>query len=239
MNKVYLQLEFSTGKIFEYSKEPKEGYVEFTSSKGNKSYRKYHRGVTGELESVSIRDTQFGQEISVALKSENTVSYLTFGLMDQKGFVDNVYCEDLISKLPKLHKGATYTINPYRFTPEGKVYDQTGVSIKQGDLKIEKAYTNSYTTKEGEEVQGDIPAVKWKKDATGKNKPSAASKEIRSDFFLEKLSEQVERLKWTPSTSASYGSSQPTTEAPVAKPAKRGGAPVVTVSVDEESELPF
>ena len=161
MNKVYLQLEFSTGKIFEYSKEAKEGYEEYTSTKGKVSYRKYHRGVTGELDSVSIRDTQFGQEISVSLKQEGTVVYLTFGLMDQKGFVD-------------------------------------------------------------------------KKDATGKNKPSAASKEVRSDFFLEKLAEQTERLKWTPSGNDSYGSNTVnTTAVQAARPVEP-----VQVMVDDDS-LPF
>ncbi len=233
MNKVYLQLEFTSGKIFEYSKEPKEGYVEFTSTKGNKSYRKYHQGITGELDSVSIRDTQFGQEISVSLKQENAQVYLTFSLMDQKGFVDSNYCEDLINKLPKLEKGSTYTVNPYRFVPEGKTYDQTGVSIKQGDLKIEKAFTNSYTTKEGEVVVGDIPAIVWKKDAMGKNKPSAASKEARSDFFLEKLAEQTERLKWTRNEATSYGSQPNTPTMQAARPAE------ITPVTVTDSDLPF
>jgi len=233
MNKVYLQLEFTSGKIFEYSKEPKEGYVEFTSSKGNKSYRKYHQGITGELDSVSIRDTQFGQEISVSLKQENAQVYLTFSLMDQKGFVDGNYCEDLISKLPKLERGATYTVNPFRFTPEGSTYDKTGVSIKQGDLKIEKVFTNSYTTKEGVVVVGDIPAIVWKKDATGKNKPSAGSKEVRSDFFLEKLAEQTERLKWVRSEATSYGSQPNTAAVQSARPAE-----ITPVEVDQDS-LPF
>lgn len=233
MNKIYLQLEFSTGKIFEYSKEPKEGYVEFTSSKGNKSYRKYHKGITGELESVSIRDTQFGQEVSLSLKQNDSVFYLSFSLMDQKGFVDSNYCEDLIAKLPNLEKGATYTVTPFRFIPEGKTYDQTGVSIKQGDLKIAKAYTNSYTTKEGEAVKGDIPAIVWKKDATGKNKPSAASKEVRSDFLLEKLTEQAERLKWTGNNAQAYGSQPNTSAMQAARPVE-----VTPVTVDDNS-LPF
>ena len=88
MKKMYLQLEFMTGKVFEYSKEPQEGYVEFTSTKGNKSYRKYHQGITGELDSVSIRDTNFGQELSVTLKSDEASMYLNFALKDQKDFVD-------------------------------------------------------------------------------------------------------------------------------------------------------
>lgn len=228
MKKVYLQLEFMSGKVFEYSKEPQEGYVEFTSSKGNKSYRKYHQGITGELDSVSIRDTNFGQELSISLKSEDSQMYLNFALKDQKDFVDSNYAEDLISKLPNLEKGRTYTVNPFRFTPEGEKYDRTGVSIKQGDLKIERAFTNSYINKEGVKVEGDIPAVVWKKDATGKNKPSAASKEVRSDRFLEILTEQAERLKWTSSN---------TTSTP-AQETKATAVASTTATVDLD-ELPF
>jgi hypothetical protein len=232
MKKVYLQLEFMTGKVFEYSKEPQEGYVAFTSKTGKVSYRKYHQGITGELDSVSIRDTNFGQELSVTLKTEDAAMYLNFALKDQKDFVDSSYAEDLISKLPNMEKGRTYTINPYRFTPEGDKYDKTGVSIKQGDLKIEKAFTNSYINKEGVKVEGDIPAVVWKKDATGKNKPSAASKEARSDMFLEILATQAERLKWTSSNTTGYASTTPAQET-------KATAISATASTFEDQELPF
>jgi hypothetical protein len=232
MKKVYLQLEFMSGKVFEYSKEPQEGYVAFTSKTGKVSYRKYHQGFTGELDSVSIRDTNFGQEVSVTLKDESTAFYFNIALKDQKDFVDSSYAEDLISKLPNLEKGRTYTINPYRFMPEGNKYDKTGVSIKQGDLKIEKAFTNSYIDKEGVKVEGDIPAVVWKKDATGKNKPSAASKETRSDMFVEILVAQTERLKWTSSNTTGYAAA-PQTGQPTATP-----APQVMVAADID-ELPF
>lgn len=232
MKKVYLQLEFMSGKVFEYSKEPQEGYVEFTSTKGNKSYRKYHQGITGELDSVSIRDTNFGQELSISLKSADSQMYLNFALKDQKDFVDSNYAEDLISKLPNLEKGRTYTVNPFRFTPEGEKYDRTGVSVKQGDLKIERAFTNSYINKEGVKVDGDIPAVVWKKDATGKNKPSAASKEVRSDRFLEILTEQAERLKWTSSNTTSSATAAPVQETKVAEMA-------TAVSTYDSEELPF
>ena len=232
MKKVYLQLEFMSGKVFEYSKEPQEGYVTFTSKTGKVSYRKYHQGITGELDSVSIRDTNFGQELSVTLKDESTAFYFNIALKDQKDFVDSSYAEDLISKLPNLEKGRTYTINPYRFTPEGDKYDKTGVSIKQGDLKIEKAFTNSYINKEGVKVEGDIPAVVWKKDATGKNKPSAASKETRSDMFVEILVAQAERLKWTSSNTTGYAATTPTQEA-------KATAITAAASTFEEQELPF
>lgn len=234
MKKVYLQLEFATAKIYEYSKVAAEGFEEHISTKGNTSYRKYYRDLTGELESVSIRDTKIGQEISISLKNQDTLFYLSLSLYDQKSFVDNVYCEDLIGRLPNLEKGLTYTINPFRFIPEGEKFEKTGVSIKQGDLKIEKVFTPSYTSKEGVKVVGDIPAIVWKKDATGKNKPSAASKEVRSDFFLEKLTEQTERLKWTPSNNNSYGSNTANT----ASVQTERPVQVIPVEVDDDS-LPF
>jgi hypothetical protein len=230
MEKMYLQLEHMTGKVFEYSKEAKEGYVEFTSTKGNISFRKYHKGFAGELSSVSIRDTNFGQELSISLVDGNNQVYFNVGLKDPKDFVDNNYCEDIIAKLPNMEKGQYYSINPYRFTPEGEKYARTGVSIKQGDLKIERAFTNSYVDKEGKKVDGDIPSVVWKLDATGKNKPSAASKEIRSDMFLEILATQAERLKWT--SSNSEGSTTPTASTPT-------NTTKVPVTTDDSLDLPF
>ena len=237
MKKVYLQVEFMTGKMFEYSKEEKEGFDKYVSTTGKESYRKYYKGVTGELESVSIRDTKIGQEIGLALKAEDTTYYMSISLMDQKGFVDSTYAEDLICKLPKLTKGNTYSVNPFRFIPEGDKYDKTGVSIKQGEFKIEKAFTNSYIGKDGVKVEGDIPAVVWKKDPTGKNKPSAASKEVRSDRFLEILTEQAERLKWTSNNTSSVNSSTPTPS--VDENIQKKHETLVANSPTDDLDLPF
>jgi hypothetical protein len=59
MTKNYLQLEFSTGLFFKYSKNEEQGYEKHVSTKGNTSYRKYYKeGITGVLESVSSYDIE-------------------------------------------------------------------------------------------------------------------------------------------------------------------------------------
>ena len=46
----YLQLDWKSSNLYEYSKTEKEDFKEETSSKGNVSYRKYeNKGITGEF----------------------------------------------------------------------------------------------------------------------------------------------------------------------------------------------
>ncbi len=195
MNKNYLQLEFSTGLFFIYSGEEKQGYDKHTSTKGNVSYRKYFKnGVSGVLESASIFDGKFGRQISLTLKDGNEIYYVPVDIADQKGNVDT-YAESLIKLLPQLEKGEEITIKGYNFIPENEKYSKIGISITKGGEKVKTAMTNAYY-KDGKLVEGDIPAIVWKQDALGKNKPSAVSLEAKNDYLLEVLKQQTERLKW-------------------------------------------
>lgn len=234
MNKVYLNVEFSSGRAFEYSKEEKEGYEKHTSSKGNVSFRKYYKGVTGVLESVSIRDTNFGQQVSLTLNDGDTVQYLPFSIYSPSGNVDNSFMESLITLLPNMNKGTRYTITPYNFTPENEQYAKTGVSVKdEVGGKVEKALSFSYY-KDGKLVPGDIPAIEWVKKL-GKNRPSAVSLEKKDSFLLEILEREVARLKWV-------GENAPTASTPppagVQKKVKAETA-VVNTSNEVDDELPF
>jgi hypothetical protein len=195
MTKNYLQLEFGSGLFFDYSKEEKQGYDKHTSTKGNVSYRKYYKeGITGVLESVSIYEGKFGNQISMNIKDGDNVYYVPVDIADQKGNVDT-YAESLIKVLPKLNKGEQVSVRAYNFTPEGDKYSKIGVSISVNGEKL-KGLTNTYTSKEGSLVEGDIPAIVWKKDALGKNKPTAVSLEAKNDYLLNVLKEQTDRLKW-------------------------------------------
>lgn len=201
MNKNYLQLEFGSGLFFEYSKEEKQGYEKHTSTKGNVSYRKYYKnGVTGALESVSIYEGRFGNQISMVLKQGEDIYYVPVDIADQKGNVDT-YAESLIRFLPQLNKGEEMTVRGYNFIPEGGQYSKIGISISVGGEKIKPTMTNAYY-KDGKLVEGDIPALVWKKDVLGKNKPTAVSLEAKNDYLLGVLKEQTERLKWEPNTSS-------------------------------------
>lgn len=224
INKHYLNLEFGSGNFFEYSKEEKDGYEKHVSSKGNTSYRKYFKdGVSGVIESVSVYDGKFGAQISMNIKNGDDVYYTPVDLYDQRGNV-STFGESLIKLLPNLNKGDNVTVRGYNFTPEGEKYAKIGVSIKVNDNKVKSAFTNAYY-KDGKLVKGDIPAIEWKKDALGKNKPSATSLEKKDEFLIGVLKEQTERLKWD-------GNSSNTSTEPVEK---KEPTPVKEVSDD----LPF
>lgn len=232
MTKNYLQLEFGSGLFFEYSKDEKQGYDKHTSTKGNVSYRKYYKeGITGILESASIYEGKFGNQISLNIKSGDDVYYVPVDIADQKGNVDT-YAESLIKFLPNLSKGDSITLRAYNFTPEGEKYAKIGVSITKDGEKVKPALTNAYTNKEGVAVEGDIPALVWKKDALGKNKPSAVSLEAKNEFLLEALKKETERLKWV-----SGQVSEQRNEAPVIPPAKPEEVPAP--SQESHDDLPF
>jgi hypothetical protein len=227
MTKNYLQLEFSTGLFFKYSKNEEQGYEKHVSTKGNTSYRKYFKeGVTGVLESVSIYEGSFGNQISMNIKNGDDVFYVPVDIADQKGNVDT-YAESLIKFLPQLEKGMNISVKGYNFTPEGDKYSKIGISFSVDGVKIKSEMTNAYMNKDGVLVAGDIPALVWKKDALGKNKPSAVSQEAKNDYLLEVLKIQTDRLKWV-SGSPEAPASQPQTE-----------APKTSSKIEEASDLPF
>lgn len=245
MNKNYLQLEFSTGLFFIYSKDEKQGYDKHTSTKGNVSYRKYYKdGITGVLESVSIYEGKFGNQISMSIKDGNEVYYVPVDIADQKGNVDT-YAESLIKFLPQLEKGMNVTVKAYNFIPEGDRYSKIGISLAINGEKVKSEMTNAYYNKEGELVAGDIPAMAWKKDALGKNKPTAVSLEAKNDYLLEVLKVQTDRLKWvqgenstaTQTTPAPVAEA-PKNEVPTASPSQ-AFEPATNVNEQDFQDLPF
>lgn len=196
MTKNYLQLEFTSGLLFDYSKDEKDGYDKHVSTKGNTSYRKYYKdGVSGVLESVSIYESKFGNDISMNIKDGDNIYYVPVSISDQKGNVDT-YAESLTKLLPQLEKGMNVLVRGYNFTPEGDKYPKIGISISVDGVKLKSEMTNSYINKEGVLVEGDIPALVWKKDALGKNKPSAVSQEAKNDYLLQVIKTQTDRLMW-------------------------------------------
>ena len=239
MNKNYLQLEFSTGLFFKYSKNEEQGYEKHVSTKGNTSYRKYFKdGITGVLESASLYEGSFGNQISLNVKNGNDVYYVPVDIADQKGNVDT-YAESLIKFLPQLEKGMNIAVRGYNFTPEGDKYAKIGISVSVDGQKLKANMSNAYFNKEGVLVPGDIPAVAWKKDALGKNKPTAVSLEAKNDFLLEVLKRETERLKWIQGENSSAPPTEtPKNAVPTATPAQ-AFEPATNVNSTPMDELPF
>ena len=97
--------------------------------------------------------------------------------------------------------------------------------------------TNAYVNKEGVLVEGDIPALTWKKDALGKNKPTAVSQEAKNDYLLEVLKVQTDRLKWVQGEASTATPSAPK-PLPTASPAQAFPELKESVNTDMQ-ELPF
>jgi hypothetical protein len=184
-NNKYLQIEFGTGNLFEFSKEKKEGFEEHISSKNTISYRKYHKeGVYGIYRGTSIRETDFGKEVSLLLvDKEGNNNYINMPLFDAKKNIA-VYAESLICVLPALEENYVYRFFSYAMDKKDSQYKSYGVSIKHADMNDKSVREDyplkrlSYTiiSKDGTVKEGDIPAVKWESHFDGSKIKNAYDK---------------------------------------------------------------
>lgn len=227
----YLQINYSDGALFQYSKTEQEGYEKHTNTKGTVSYRKiYNKGVFGTLKGVSIRDTDFGKEISVALTDKGGDSiYLNMPLFDSKKNLAS-YAESFITVLPQLKTGNPYRFYAYNIKEEGSTYSNAGISVLNADLEAETVdkdnklpkLTYSYTKKDGEEVKGDIPPIIWEEDFDGsKTMNSKAKNKYLYDILVANTQ------------------SQPTAQAPAVKEESKPVTKTAKEAFDEPSDLPF
>jgi hypothetical protein len=238
MNKIYLQLEFGSGKFYSYSKEEMEGYSKHTSSKGNVSYRRYYDRVEGELDSVSVVKTKFGEVLDFTFIYEDTIIHCPYQLYDQRGHI-SLFGEAAIKYLSNLEIGKYYVMTPYNFKPEDSNYSKIGISFKLHGERVEQALTNSYY-KDGKLVKGDIPAIEWV-EKRGKNMPDMASLEKKTDFLYDIIQKNIDRLKSTSTYESRIsipGKFTSTTKPVEKKEEIKTKEPEVAME-DDDDELPF
>lgn len=230
MEKIYLQLEFGSGKFFTYSKQEKEGYVKHTSTNGKVSYRKYFDLVKGILEGVNIYKAKMGKQtvemISFIFTYNGTTIYAPIQLYAQNQSI-GTYAEEAIKYLKNLRKGEFYEMRPYNFTPEDRDRAIIGISFKdESGQKIERALSNAYY-KDGKLVKGDVPAVEVI-EKRGKRMADPTSLLEKTDYLFDHLTEQLERLEGkAPSTGGT---------APGESPNDAPERPAQTVPPKEEKE---
>lgn len=237
----YLQLEGATGRIFQYSKTPQEGFDEHTSTKGNVSYRKYYNtGLYGVLQNVSIRDGKLGEQVQVSVKNDGEFLNLQFNLYSVGGNIDNRYAESLIRFLPNLKKGEGYRFYPYAMEQEDSKYMKYGMSVikspnVEAEEKGDKVEPFLSYNKEGV-GENVIPNLVWKEIA-GKNKPSAVSLEAKDEFLFGHLKSAVDGH-------LAYDKNASTTSTPTPKTDNSNSTPTnseapVVDDTDEYDDLPF
>lgn len=171
-NNIYLQVEFSTGNLYQYSKEALEGFERHTNKNKKVTYRKYWKeGVYGVYRGTSVRKTNFGKELSVHMINRNGRNiFISLPLFDQNKNIA-AYAESFIGVLPSLEMNFVYRVFPYAMQKKGTEYKNYGVSVAHADMHERTVRSDhplerlSYTyEKDGKTVEGDIPAVVWKKD---------------------------------------------------------------------------
>ena len=199
---IYLQIDYSTGNIFRYSKSEQEGYEPHTNTKGVVSYRQiFKKGLYGTLKGVTLRDSDFGKEVSLAVQDRTgEMNYLNMPLFDAKKNLAS-YAESFITVLPQLKVGNPYRFYAYNIKEEGQKYSKTGISVLPADLvsetvnKEDKLLKLTYTfIKDGVETKGDIPAIVWEEDFDGSKTMNAKAKnKYLYDVLMANLSTSTEQ----------------------------------------------
>lgn len=235
----YLQLDWKSSNLFEYSKTEKDGFEKHESSEGNTSYRKYEKkGITGKLLNAGVRDSKIGQQLGLAFKEDDgNIVVIQFGLFDQKGQVSNNYPESIIAHLGNLKSGETYTIYPYNLDADtqrkydqetegreerAKYYDRRAVSFKQNGEKV----STYLSYKEGDKLS--IPRLDWKEDRfnKGKKKPTATSIEEKNNFLLAELERAVDgHLAYEANNDTNSNTPQPKKEEVIQEPVETSDLP--------------
>lgn len=183
MERAYLQLEFSTGKFFEYSKTEKPGFEkhEFTNKQNETkvSYRKYYdQGIFGVFKGVEIKEIEINnikqKQINLCFEDADGKNYIpSLKIFNQDKNIDS-YAASFISWLPGMQIGTAYKLSPYvKETGTRKSYN-----IWLNFARLEDRATDpdnlperlsfEYDKGDGkggyETVAGDIPKIEWKAD---------------------------------------------------------------------------
>ena len=266
---VYLQVEFKTGNLFEFSKEEKDGFEDHKNTKGTVSWRRYQKeGVYGIYRGTSIRETNFGKELSihvVTLEGDNC--YISLPLFTQDKSIAP-YAESFIAVMESVEKDFVYRFFPYAMEREGTTYKNYGVSVAHADMKEETVRGDyplkrlSYThKKDGKLIKGDIPETIWEKAVDGSNTKNTKDKDMYLYKILEdnatgsqKMSNKVSGgappQKYTTDGMASTPEEKPAPapqkvelstpeEAPAPAPQKFKAAEAPAPASNENVDLPF
>lgn len=228
-NKFYLQLEASTGSLYEYSKTEKDGFERnvYVGKDGVEkiSYRRYHKeGIFGTLRSIRRREAEMDGkkvlQVSVAMVSEdNDVYYISFPLKNGKGDIQD-YAVSVISYLPNLQEGTAYRFFPYAIEDKDTKRKTYGVSIMYARLsdkavdKTNKIPRLTYEIGDGEggvKTPGDIPRLEWEMVM---DKPTPNAKK-RNDYLWNIFKEhEIEGSGFSGGGVKTFDSTAPSDEAP-------------------------
>jgi hypothetical protein len=266
---VYLELEMSTGKMYQYSKTEQEGYVKVVNTNPQRkkeavSYRKYYdQGIVGALKGLTIRDTDFGKKISIALwhDVDDKMYYMSLPLFDGKKSVSS-FATSVIRYSPFLELNDVYRFFPYVLEKEyqGKVTKNYGVSVKWSrtlDNAVDDINKIQMLTQETSKVledgtrevtPGDVPMKEWEEGITGT--PEVNTKK-RDKFLWDTLNANIKAFEGGGTQKITFNSKE-TSETPTQEPVQKAAVkeegkalkpskdfetkPAVVEAVDEDED---
>src|SRR3990172_2273273 len=123
------------GKFHTEVEEGSEGAVkrEYETSDGKKGvkHERIAQRITGIISNVAIYDGDYGKSLQLSFGDNDLIVSLA---------TQSSYGEDMMKKLPNIDMDKEVELSPYSFVDEnGKT--RKGISIKQGDVKIQSFYT--------------------------------------------------------------------------------------------------
>ncbi len=268
---VYLQLDSAEGKFFQYSKDPQEGYEKHVTEKteksegGKVSYRKYYdEGIIGRYVGIDKRESPIGDQLQIVFETQ-TIRYVASVAMYYSQTQWTKHASAFMSYLKGMKAGRVYFCKPFTYqkkdaknktygfeiirckvNPDGTVIYEADSADKNKTKKVDR-YSQAYTTREGEVVDGEIPAIVWKK----KQGKDVANTDDADEFFYKLFTEnRTEGLAVSSHArqTAEFSDDDSENEVPASGPATNLPAAQKTVvntvestsdDDDDSDELPF
>ena len=128
----------------------KKREYETSDGKTGSKYELAFKSIGGKITDVSFFEGDYGKNVMVTFDFEDDSDHVTasFGCNTPFG-------EDVMKKLPNINLNDWVVFSPYAFTDDrGK--DRKGVSITQGDVKIQNFFTEVKTDKNGKNTYKNL-----------------------------------------------------------------------------------
>jgi len=149
---------------------------------GKQVFEKETGALFGRIEDVSIEDSDFGKQIKITLDQNEDGKHpvISVGVESKNG-------RDLLKILPSVDFSKEVRIFPYRFKPEDKDEEISGISIAHPDDegRFTNKVQNHFVDPETKKYLHDFPTIDWDKASEAEQKIY----KIQRDAFLVKYLE--------------------------------------------------
>lgn len=147
------------------------------NKKGVRVFELEAQALRGIIEDVAIEDSDYGKQIKITLDENDKGQHpiLSFGVESKDG-------RDVLKKLPAIDFSKEVLVRPYRFIPEDKDEEISGISITQPDEEgmFKNKVENFFFDPETKKYIHNYPMIDWDK-AT---EPEQKIYKIQRDAFL-------------------------------------------------------